>query len=1026
MFLSNLSIKRPVMTTMLILVFLLFGILAFFKIPIDLFPTVNIPYVLITTVYPGAGPSEVETQVTNIIEDEVATISGLDNIQSYSLDNVSTIVLKFDLAKDPKEANQEVKDKINKIVSALPSDAEQPTIEKIEMDAFPIIDLVLSSNSDQISPIQLYELADNDMKDMFAKIDGVARVELSGGQEREIRVETDSRILKSNNISVSQINNIIAMNNNDIAAGYFQNKKDEISVTTNSEFNSIKELQNLEIPVDGGSKKLSELAKVYDGKKDIRSTSEYIDKINDKKYNKLVKISLIKSSDANTVALAKDVKKAIPLLQEKLPEGVELKLIYDNSEFIESSVEDTISNLILGILLTGLVLFLFLHDLRSTLIVALSMPTSIISTFMVMDAVGFSFNMLSLMGLSTAVGVLVSNSIVVLENIFRHKNLGKNNKEASLVGSSEVTTAVIASTATNLVVFLPIAAMSSMAGQFFKEFALTVSFATVFSLIMSFTLTPMLSSLILPKEEKLNWFGRIMENIFKSFERLYERVLTFTLGSRLRPKVFTFLMIIALLATFMFVAPKLGFEFMPEFDQGDIVVKIELPEGTTLEQSGQKLKEIEDIILSHDEVKHVITTVGGDNGTHIASAEVKLVDSNLREITTSQMNQVIISEVNEITNAKIFCKSNRDEGGQSPIQYFLLSTDKDVLDSYVPILNAKMKQVEGLINYDVTYRTGKPQLTIIPKRRVIADAGITAYDLAMTVRAATEGLTSSVYRENGEEYDIRVTFEDTSIQTPEEIGALTVATPYGPYTVSQLASITNTQTTTQITHRDKLASLVITGEPATGFPLATVTGNIQKAFDEMDFGSDVEVKVGGQAEDMDETNRDMGQAFGLAIILTYMLLASLLESFTQPFLILTTLPMATIGVFLLMFLAGTTMNLFSMMAIIMLIGLVVNDAILILDYTKTLMKNDNLTAKEALLIACPTKMKPVIMTTLAIILGMLPMAMGIGSAGKEMRIPMAMVQIGGMATSTILTLLLIPSLFYLTHSKKEKKLKKKK
>jgi HAE1 family hydrophobic/amphiphilic exporter-1 len=591
------------------------------------------------------------------------------------------------------------------------------------------------------------------------------------------------------------------------------------------------------------------------------------------------------------------------------------------------------------------------------------------------------------------------------------------------VGSSEVTTAVIASTATNLVVFLPIAAMSSMAGQFFKEFALTVSFATVFSLLMAFTLTPMLASLILPKEEKLNWFGRIMENVFQFFEKKYEKMLNVVLASRARPVFFTILMVIALFATFIFVAPKLGFEFMPEFDQGDIIIKVELPEGSTLEQTGEKLKEIEEIVLRHEEVKHVIMNVGDDNNTHIGSAEIKLVDPEFRELITSEMNQVFISEVATVTGAKIFCKGNRDEGGQSPIQYFLLSTDKELLDSYVPALNAKMKQVDGLINYDITLRTGKPQLTILPKRKVISDAGITAYDLAMTVRAATEGLTTSVYRENGEEYDIRVTFEDASITTPEEIGALTVSTPYGPYTISQLADVTNTQTTTQITHRDKLASLVITGEPATGYPLASVTNKMQQVFDEMDFSSEIEVKVGGQAEDMGETNKDMGQAFGLAIILTYMLLASLLESFTQPFLILTTLPMATIGVFLLMFATGTTMNLFSMMAIIMLIGLVVNDAILILDYTKTLMDKEKLSAKEALLIACPTKMKPVLMTTLAIILGMLPMAMGIGSAGKEVRIPMAMVQIGGMATSTILTLLLIPSLFYLTHSKKEKKRK---
>ncbi len=1021
MFLSKMSIKKPVMTTMFILVFILFGLLAFTKMPIDLFPSVNIPYVLVTTVYPGAGPSEVETQVTNIIEDEVATISGLNNVQSYSMDNVSTIVLQFELSKDPKEANQEVKDKINKIINRLPSDAEQPTIEKIEMDAFPVIDLVLTSNSRSVSAIELYELADNTLKDRFAKIEGVARVEISGGEEREIRVETNNRLLKSNNIALSQINNIITMNNYNIAAGFFTNKNTEISLTTNAEFTSIEELKNLEIPINGGSKKLKEIANVFDGKKEIRTISRFFDNIQKSEYSKMVKISLIKSSDANTVALAQEVTKSLPDLKANIPSNIELKLAYDNSVFIQSSVSDTITNLILGVLLTGLVLFLFLHDLRSTFIVALSMPTSIISSFMVMQAMGFSFNMLSLMGLSTAVGVLVSNSIVVLENIFRHKYMGNSNKEAALSGSSEVTTAVIASTATNLVVFLPIAAMSSMAGQFFKEFALTVSIATVFSLIMSFTLTPMLASLILPKEEKLDWFGRIMEKNFKFFEGLYKRVLTSILSNRVKPILLAVFMTLLLFATFIFVAPKLGFEFMPEFDQGDLVINIELPEGADLSQTSLKLEEVEKIVLSHPEVKHIISSVGNNNRTNVASAEIKLVDPEFRNITTSQMNQVFINEVTNITNAKIFCRGSRGEDGQSPIQYYLISPDKEYLDSIVPELNAKMKQVPGLINYNVSLRTGKPQLTLLPKRKEIADAGLTAYDVAMVVRGATEGLTTAVFRDEGEEYDIRVTMDDDFVSSPEEIGALVVNSPYGQYTVSQLATVEFTQTTTQITHRDKLPSLIISGEPATGYPLAQVTNKMTEVFAEMNFNDDVDVKAGGNAEMMEETNKDMAQAFLLAIILTYMLLASILENFTQPFLILTTLPMATIGVFWLMFITGTTMNLFSMMAIIMLIGLVVNDAILILDYTKQLMSRDKLSAKEALLIACPIKMKPILMTTSAIILGMLPMALGIGSAGKEMRIPMAMVQIGGMATSTFLTLLLIPALFHLTHSKKKKK-----
>ncbi len=791
----------------------------------------------------------------------------------------------------------------------------------------------------------------------------------------------------------------------------------EISLKTDSEFQSLEELSELEIPILGGTKKLKEIAKIIDGNKDVRNKSIFYNNISKEMKKNIVKFEILKSSDANSVALAKEVHKLLPKLEESLPAGMSIELLYDNSVFIKSSVDDTLSNLLLGILLTGLVLFLFLHDWRSTLIVALSMPTSIISTFMVMKIAGFSFNMLSLMGLSTAVGVLVSNSIVVLENIFRFKYMGKNNKEAASKGTGQVATAVIASTTTNLVVFLPIASMTSMAGQFFKEFALTVSFATIFSLIMSFTLTPMLASLILPKKEKVNALGKLIESFFHKFEGFYTKILKSLLKNKLRPILFGFVMFAIMIAVMMTVAPQLGFEFVPEFDEGDLMIKAELPQGYSLERTAEKLQEIENIILSHKEVKQVLTTLGASKGTHIGLTAVKLIDATQRNIKTSAMNQIFIEELSKVSNAKISCRPNREE--QNPVEYIVIGAEKEKLESYIPEINRKMKEISGLINYDTSFRTGKPELTLIPKRRMLSETGMSAFDLAMTVRSASEGIISSVFREKGMEYDIRVCLEDAEIDTPEELGALTVITPTGKYTISQLADVTFTEGITQIMHRDKLPCVKITGGPASGIPLGNVTKEIEKVLVSMNFPSDIFYKQGGDAEMMQETNIDMAMAFIIAIVLTYMLLASILESFFTPFLILTTLPMATIGVFILMFITGTTMNLFSMMAVIMLIGLVVNDAILILDYTKLLIRTKGLSVKEALIEACPTKMKAVLMTSMAIILGMMPMALGFGSSGKEMRIPMAMVQIGGMATSTILTLLLIPSLYYV-FSKKEK------
>jgi HAE1 family hydrophobic/amphiphilic exporter-1 len=1013
---STLAIKRPVTTTMLILVLLLFGLLAFTKLPVDLYPKAEFPYITITTVYPGAGPKEVETKISKIIEDEVATLSGIENIQSYSMNSVSNVMIKFSMKKDGDVANQEVKDKINAIVSDLPNKAEQPTVEKYDLQAQPVVELLLSGDKEMITPQKLFDYASNELKDRFAQIEGAAKINLFGGEEREIRINTDHKTLFENNITIGEISEAISSSNQEISGGSFKSYGKEISLTTDAEFNSLSELGELEIPLNSGYKKLKELAEVIDGSKDIKYKSKYYNLEEDYMKSNVVKMTIIKSSGANTVKLAEESVKLVNELKKTLPKGIKLDILHDNSIFINSSVSDTISNLVMGIILTGFILFFFLYDIRSTLIVAISMPTSIISTFMMLSRMGFSLNMMSLMGLSTAVGVLVSNSIVVLENIFRFKKMNYNNRESAMKGTAEVTTAVIASTATNLVVFLPIGSMSSMAGQFFKEFALTVCFATIFSLIISFTLTPLLANLLLPKEEKKNYFGAFMEKFHNFFEEKYEKVLKFVLKNKVRPIAFLVIMFVILSGVMIIIAPKIGIEFMPVLDEGDIIVKVELPQGTTIAESSKKINEIEKIIKKHKEVKNLLTTIGDQKGTHLANIAIKLVDVELRNKSAVTVNQLLINELSAISNVKITCKPNREE--EEAINYFIIGPDKEVLESYMPELYRKMRKVKGLINFDSSYRKGKPQIKLIPKRRILNEIGLTAYDLAMTLYSATEGIKASIYRENGEEYDIRVSYDDASINSIREIASLVVLSPKGKYTLGQLAELKLAEGTNQIQHMNKLPTIELTGGVANGYALQDVSNSVRDVIESMNFPNEIYYRVGGNVEMMDDTNEDMAQAFVIAIILTYMLLASLLESFSQPFLILMTLPMATIGVFVLMFATGTTMNMFSMMAIIMLIGLVVNDAILILDYTKMLMKTQNLSAKEALLIAGPTKMKAVIMTTMAIILGMLPMALGIGSAGKEIRIPMAMVQIGGMITSTILTLLLIPALFYLTHKDK--------
>jgi HAE1 family hydrophobic/amphiphilic exporter-1 len=559
--------------------------------------------------------------------------------------------------------------------------------------------------------------------------------------------------------------------------------------------------------------------------------------------------------------------------------------------------------------------------------------------------------------------------------------------------------------------------MSSMVGMFFKEFALTVSVATVFSLFMSFTLTPMLASILIPKDEKKSRMGEKIENFMHRLQNFYKGLLTKLLSKRKNPVILAVVVFAVFLIVLIGVAPKIGFAFFPDMDEGNFNIEVELPQGYSLEQSASVMTDIEKAVTGYPEIEKVLTTIGDDRGTHKSVLNAIMVPADQREIKSYDFIQVMIKELSSIPNAIITVNMGNEHN--PAIQFFLKHTDREVIEKLEPIVREKLETIPGLVNFNTSMRIGKPELVLIPKREEMAQAGVTAYELGLYLRNAAEGVTPTVYREKGLEYDIRLALSNESIDTPEEVENLSIMTPSGEYTVSQLATVSFAEGPTEIRHRDKLKAIEFSGATAPGVPLNNIVTEVNKRLDEIDMPSDVTISWDGQSQMMGEAMLDFGMAFLIAIILTYMLLASLLESFTRPFIIMLSLPLATIGVFLLMWISGQTMNIISMMSIIMLIGLVVNDAILILDYTAQVMEKKKVSLKEAILEAAPTKMKAVIMTTLAIQLGMLPMALGIGTAGAEYRIPMAIIQIGGMMTSTVLTLFLIPGLYFIVHREKK-------
>ncbi|MBZ0184248.1 MAG: efflux RND transporter permease subunit [Melioribacteraceae bacterium] len=1021
MILAKTSINRPILTTMGIFVFLIFGLLAYFSLNLDQMPDVEIPYVTVQTVYPGAGPKEIETLVTKRIEDAVSTVSQIESINSYSLDGVSIIIIEFSLSKDVDVANQEVKDKIDAILNDLPDASESPIIQKVDIRAFPIIDIVLSGDLD---PRELYRIADKTLKDRFSQIQGVARVDITGGQEREIRVILENKDIYENLISMPQLLQILAAHNMNMPGGYFQIDDQEFTVRMDGEFESLEAIEELQIPTPFGYKKLRQFAAVADSGKDIRQRTVYFDGIKEFRNENVVRLGIVKSAEGNAVEVADAVKEALPEIQASLPSGTSLEMVNDESVFIKSTVDDTMSNIILGIIFTSIVLLVFLSDFRSTVIVALSMPTSIISTFLLLQAFGLTLNMMTLMGLSVSVGVLVANSVVVLENIFRHKKTGMDNKRSAYTGTTEVLVAVLASTLTNIVVFLPIANMSSMVGRFLSELALAASFATIFSLIFSFTLTPMLASLILPQKLTYGKLSSKLNDIFHSWDNYYQKLLAKTLANKKRALIVIVISFVLFIASTIIYAPNIGFEFMPNLDDGKLKVEVELPEGYNLYETAEVLSNIENRLKEYPEVEYLLTNLGKisdlNTGSNMAIMSIQLVDQDERDAGLDEMISTFVNDLSNIPNARILIDYGSGMGmGGAPIQFYLLGQDLDVLEEWKNIIVTELKDVPGLINFDNSSRAGKPEITIFPKREKLAEAGITVQEIALTLRAAIAGLESSKYRELGEEYDITITLNDKNVDTPEEVGDIPVVTQSGVvYKMAELADVNFTVGYTKILHRDKYTTVQFTGSPAPDVPLGNVTAEIDNRLSSLDFPPGYSYIWGGNVKMMNDMIADMLFAFVLAILLTYMLLAAILESFLQPFFILLTIPLAMIGVFASLFHTNISFGITSLMALIMLIGIVVNNAILMLDYTNQLVRDEGRPVKEALIQACPTKLKPILMSTIAIILGMLPMALGIGDAGKEMRMPLGVVSIGGLIVSTILTLFVIPAFYYITSRKK--------
>lgn len=999
--------RRPVTTIMVFGMLLLFGGYSYFKLAKDLFPSIDVPYVLVTTVYPGAGPEEIESQVTEKIEEAVAAVSGLKTQTSTSLEGVSIVLGEFELDVDGNVAEADVRSQVDQVLNDLPDDAYKPTTAQMDLSALPIAQIAVVAPR----PVEeIYQIVDELMVDRLKQINGVAKVEVTGGKEREILISVSSKKLEAFGMSILDLNNLVSAFNLKLPAGRITEGEQELAVKLQGEFPSLEAIETLEIPTARGVIRLADVATIEDSFAEVRSEARM-------NGTTAIGISLTKASSANTVAIMKQVRKEIQQLSAEVPEDFKLILAKDGSTTIEASVNDVFSNLALGILLTAGVLLIFLHNFRLTLIATITLPVAVIATFGLMLLSGFTANMMSLMALALSVGILVANVIVVLENIQRHLvESGDTPLHAAEQGTAEIVLAVLGSALTNMAVFLPLATMGGMAGKIFPQFGYTTIYATIFSLLLSFTLTPMLASRLLKQQDHpkglLAWFGRQWETFYGFWETAYARTLTHVLKFRWLTVLGTFVLFVASLTLLKWI----GGEFIPATDEGLVQIQVEKAVDESLAGTSATIQLLEERLQALPYVKQFYTTVGGTEssttGVNEGTITVTLVDRTQRQQSSAAIAAEFRRLFADIPGAQVTVQatSSMPSGGEKPISVSIRGHNMaDLLIVSQQILTV-MKQTPGAVDVDLNWRLGKTEVQITPDYRRCADYGITTAQLATMLRTSFAGSVSSQYRVGGQEYDIRVQLAAEERTNASSLSALPIQTPKGMVRLDALARIELIEGPSQIYREDRMRSITAGANLAPGAAVGKVQAEIQQQIAAVKFPQGVSITWGGDTEQMAEAFLNMGIALLLAIAITYMLLAMLLESAIHALTLMSTIPLAFIGILVSLFITGSTLNIFSLMGVIMLVGIVVNNGIIQFEYIQELRKERPW--REILVQACRVKLRPILMTNAAIAVSMIPMAFGMGQNG-EMRAPMAIVAIGGIISSTFMTLYLIPVLYSL-------------
>lgn len=1002
------SIKRPVAVIMLVIVVLLLGTISLRDLKVDLFPEIDLPVAVVATTYEGAAPQEVENLVTDPIEASVGTIEGIDTIQSVSQNSASLVIMLFDYGVSIDSVLNDVREKVDQVAPMLPDNANTPMVMRLDPQATPVIYLGLSG-----APIdKLQDVAEQSIQPDIERASGVASASIIGGIEREIRVELDQSRMEQFGLTGNQISQTLASENRSVSAGTVERGSQNVAIRIDGEYTSIDEIAKTQITLqDGNTITLQDIANIEDTFKDRGSIAT----VNGKD---ALAFSVMKQSDANTVEVADAVKKVMKTINEKYEDrGIELTVIVDTSEFITESMDTVISNMLVGGLLATIILFFFLRSVRTTLVIAFAMPIAVISTFTLMYFTGETLNVLSMGGLALGIGMMVDSSIVILENIFKKRELGMPIKEAALEGGSELAGAVFASTLTTVVVFLPMILIDGLAAQLFRPLSLAVIFSLSMSLAVALTLVPMLSSKMLGRVN-VSFDGKeskgIVNRVLNRVQDVYGNILAKALRFRKTVALCVSLIVLGSLA----LIPFLGFQLMPDEDSGQISMTVTTPSGSTLESTGDVVRQVsEKLTAFEDDIDIVFINTGGDatgvggGGPGEAMIMIELVDVTERSMTTQQFVRQASELMDDIAGAEIVVQesSHGMMSGGSPIQIEISGDNLDVLDDLSQQVVWLIEEVDGTMNVETSTDDGAPQLEVIVNREVASEYGLSYQQVMTELNLAFNGQTATYFKEEGNEYDVTIAFPKEETKTIRDLETMIIRNNAGvDIPIQAVAELRQTEGPAAINRTDQMRMVNVTSD-VSGRDLGSVTSDIEKVLNDVTLPDGYDINMGGQSEQMNEAFGQLLLALALGIFLIYTVMAVQFESFTYPFIIMFSMPTMIVGVILGLLVTRISLSTVAMIGLIILAGIVVNNGIILVDYINQLRER-GWDRVEAIIESGKSRLRPILMTTLTTILAMVPMALGIGE-GSETQQPMAVTVVFGLATSTLFTLLYVPVMY---------------